>query len=116
MKHVQLLTLIIAAGTVGQLSSAMRAQTVPAVPAPAPTASHKAAAEELLEAMDYREIYDRSVVESVDEGIRAHPDTARMRNLMMDYAKRRLMFDALKPDLIQALCDELTEQQLKDIA
>ena len=77
---------------------------------------HQRAAEELLEAMRYEQIADRSMYEEIEQGIRQHPHTESMRDIMYEFARKHLSFASMKTELVGAFCEEFSESELRELA
>ncbi|CAN5567135.1 hypothetical protein BH09PLA1_BH09PLA1_04400 [soil metagenome] len=84
--------------------------------ASAPSASHQAAAEELLDAMKLRATLDQMVGAMLDQQIAANPQIAPFKQIMTDFMRKYMNFDLLKPDFTRMYCEEFSEGELKEIA
>jgi hypothetical protein len=79
------------------------------------SASHQAAALELLTVMNTEKTLTDSIKQMLDLQIKAQPQIAQFRGVMEDFFRKHMSWDALKDDLADAYAQELTEAELKEI-
>jgi hypothetical protein len=81
----------------------------------AENASHRTAAEALLEAANTRNIMQETLEQSVEIQIRNKPELAPFRQVMKTFMAKHLGYEALKDDLAVLFMAEFTEKDLKQI-
>ncbi len=81
----------------------------------AENASHRAAAEALLEAANARNTMQATLEQSVEIQIRDKPELAPFRQVMKTFMTKHLGYEALKDELAMLFMAEFTEKELKQI-
>lgn len=81
----------------------------------AENASHRAAAEALLEAANARNTMQATLEQSVEIQIRDKPELAPFRQIMKTFLAKHLGYEALKDDLTMLFMAEFTEEELRQI-
>ena len=108
MQRVFLAALIV----IGCLNLRGFAQTAPTTP----SASHVAAAHDLLDAMKLRTTLVQMVNSMLDQQVAANPQIAPYKQIMSDFMKKHMSFDTLKPEFARLYAEEFTEPELKELA
>ena len=101
--------------SLGFLTHSILAQTTAPATSVTITDRHRLVAQTLLDAMNYRELADRAMYEKLEEGIRVRPNTEPMRDLMYEFARKHLSFEALKSEYVTLFCEEFSEDELDDL-
>src|SRR5262245_46489632 len=86
-----------------------------AVPAWADEASHKKAAEELLEALNTEKVLAASINASLDAQVKGNPGLAPFKEVMKKFFDKHMSYKALKDDMIKLYVKEFKEEELKDL-
>ena len=87
-----------------------------AVPAAAPTASHRAAAVEYLEAKGTPQLLERTCRTMLEKQLAAQPNLAEHREKLLEFYRGAFGFAALKDDLANIYMREYTEEELRELA
>lgn len=77
--------------------------------------SHRAAAEEMLKVSEMEKSFSNVIEQSIDVQIKANPQLAPLRPVMIKFMSKHLNFENLKDDLIKLHMNEFTEPELKEI-
>jgi len=79
-------------------------------------ASHRQAAEELLQVMNIEKQMETAMNQMLDIQMRTQPTIAPYRDVLRKFLSKHLSFAALKDDLVQIYMDEFTESELRQIS
>jgi len=100
------------------LSAAAAALGVVLAAAPAraqPSAQQRAAATELLMAMHVPEVLDASVQQMLDQQIRAAPELQGVQDVMREFARRFVSWEALREQYVDIYAGTFTEDELRQM-
>lgn len=86
------------------------------LPAMATPASHRQAAEELLDVSGMKGSMDRIIVQMVEMQLSQKPVLAPYREVLLQFFNKYLGFNSIKYDFIDIYIEEFSEQELKAIA
>ena len=86
------------------------------VPAAEPTASHRAAAVEYLEAKGTPQLLERHCLNMLEKQIAVAPELAEHREKLLEFYRGSFGFAALKDDLAAIYAREYTEEELRELA
>jgi uncharacterized protein len=78
--------------------------------------SHRAAAEEMLQAANTEQTMQAAIDQVLDVQIKANPELAPVKGVMKKFFAKHLSYAALKDDLIKIHMEQFTETELKEIA
>jgi len=78
-------------------------------------ASHRLAAERLLDAMQMETVATEAAARTILEFLAAHPVWRAHRDVLVDYVEERIGWEALKPDVAQIYAETFTERELGDL-
>jgi hypothetical protein len=77
--------------------------------------SHRAAAEELMQAANMEKLLQASVDVALNQQIKANPQLAPFKDVMHKFLSKHMSYAAIKDDLIAMYVAEFTEQELKEV-
>ncbi|HET7461630.1 MAG TPA: DUF2059 domain-containing protein [Longimicrobium sp.] len=80
-----------------------------------PSAGQRAAATELLMAMHVPEVLDASVRQMLDEQIRAAPELQGVQDVMREFARRFVSWEALREQYVDIYASSFTEDELREM-
>jgi hypothetical protein len=78
-------------------------------------ASHRAAVTKLFDTMHMKELLDSSMVQMTDMQIKANPEIAPFRQILLDFVSKYMNWDALAPDMTKLYMETFTEQEIKEL-
>ena len=78
--------------------------------------SHRAAAEEMLEAANTEQAMQAAIDQTLAVQVKANPQLEPAKGVMKKFFAKHLSYAALKDDLIKIHMEEFTESELKEIA
>jgi hypothetical protein len=81
----------------------------------APTASHRKAAEELLDVTGLKTSMDRMIKQMVEMQLRQKPGMDAYRDVFLQFFSKHLGFNSIKSDFIDIYTEEFTEQELRKL-
>jgi uncharacterized protein len=87
----------------------------PAVRAADDPVTLKAAAEELLKAMNTEKVLADSVDPTLDMMTKINPQLAAHREVMNTFLRKHLLWDAIKDDLIALYAKEYTAEEMREL-
>ena len=89
----------------------------PAAPAAAPISpAHKAAVQELFSAMKLKTELQRLPDAMINSEVGRNPGLAPFRDVMVNWLKKYLTWDAMEPQLINLYAETYSEAELKELA
>lgn len=98
------------------VSAAVLGVALAAAPARAqPSAEQRAAATELLMAMHVPEVLDASVQQMLDQQIRAAPELQGVQDVMREFARRYVSWEALREQYVDIYAGSFTEDELRQM-
>jgi hypothetical protein len=80
-----------------------------------PSAGQRAAATELLMAMHVPEVLNASVQQMLDAQIRAAPELQGVQDVMRDFARRFVSWEALREQYVDIYASSFTEDELREM-
>lgn len=100
------------------LSIAVAQDTKPAAESEAATESaakdsHTAAVEEFFLVMKMKETTDRTTEQMMDMQIAQQPQLAAFKDVMTDFLRKHVSYDALKDDMVKLYRNEFTEDEIR---
>ena len=98
-----------------KILAALLAFCAVAVFAADPTASHRAAAVEFLEAKGTPQLLENTCRTILAKQIAIQPQLAKHREKLLEFYRRALGFEALKDDLAAIYAREYTEDELREL-
>jgi len=78
--------------------------------------SHRAAAEDMLQAANTEQTMQAAIDQVLDAQIKANPQLEQVKGVMKSFFAKHLSYGALKDDLIKIHMEQFTEAELKEIA
>lgn len=72
-------------------------------------------AERLLAAIDMQKTLDAAIALNVDAQVKAQPELAPFRQVMLDFFHKYMSYEALKVQLVEAYAEAFTADELKQI-
>jgi hypothetical protein len=78
-------------------------------------ATHRAAAEALLNLMDMDNLLNQSIDQMLDMQVKQNPQIGQFRTQMKAFLSKYMSWASMKDDMIKIYTDEFTEQELKDL-
>jgi uncharacterized protein len=78
--------------------------------------SHRAAAEDMLEAANVEQAMQAAIDQTLAVQIKANPQLEPVKGVMKKFFAKHLSYSALKDDLIKIHMEQFTEPELKEIA
>ena len=72
-------------------------------------------AEKLLNIIGMEEVFDQTITQMLDLEMQKNPSLAPFRGVMMEFFRKHMSYEVLKPDLLKIYADEFTADELKDI-
>ena len=101
----------------GPLFAALLALAAPALAAQESAAapSHLAAAKQLLEVTHVRELMDTSATKMLDAQLQQAPQLAPFAEIMRDFYREQMRWDALEPEFVRLYTEVFSEQELHDM-
>jgi len=95
------------------------APAAPAAPTPGPTpnaAAHAAAAQELFKALKLQSGLSDTANAMIDSEIGRNPGLTPYRDVMVNWLKKYMTWEAMQPELTKMYTDTFTEPELKQMA
>lgn len=80
-----------------------------------PSAEQRAAATELLMAMHVPEVLDASVQQMLDQQVSAAPELAGVQDVMREFARRYVSWEALREQYVDIYAGSFTEDELRQM-
>lgn len=80
-----------------------------------PSAGQRAAATELLMAMHVPEVLNASVQQMLDAQIRAAPELQGVQDVMRDFARRYVSWEALREQYVDIYASSFSEDELREM-
>jgi hypothetical protein len=77
--------------------------------------SHRAAAEEMLQACDMEKTMQATLNQVLDVQVKAHPDLLPVKDVLKAFLNKHISYPAVKEDLIRMYTAEFTEAELKEV-
>ena len=81
----------------------------------ASSASHRKAAEELLDVTDLKNSMDRMITQMVEMQLQQKPGMDAYRDVFLQFFSKHLGFNSIKSDFIDIYTEEFTEQELRKL-
>jgi hypothetical protein len=81
----------------------------------APSASHRKAAEELLDVTGLKTSMERMITQMVEIQLRQKPGMDAYRDVFLQFFTKYLGFNSIKSDFIDIYTEEFTEQELRKL-
>ena len=78
-------------------------------------ATHRAAAEALLNLMDMDNLLNQSIDQMLDMQVKQNPAIATYKAQMKTFLSKYMSWASMKDDMIKIYMDEFTEQELKEL-
>jgi hypothetical protein len=69
----------------------------------------------LLDELDMQATLDQTIVVTLDAQIKAQPQLAPYRQTMLDFFRKYMSYESLKPDMIKIYEEAFTEQELSEL-
>ena len=86
-----------------------------AAAAPVHAAGKRVEAERLFQAMDMQATLDAAINMSLESEIRTNPSLEPYRGVMLEFFRKYMSYESLKPDFIKIYEDAFTEEELAQI-
>jgi uncharacterized protein len=78
-------------------------------------ATHRAAAEALLNLMDMDNLMSQSIDQMLDMQVKQNPAIGQFKDQMKTFLAKYMSWASMKEDMIKIYTDEFTEQELKEL-
>jgi hypothetical protein len=111
--------LLVAALAVVSAPACKKGPGVPATPTPTPTpnaAAHAAAAQELFKALKLQSGLSDTANAMIDSEIGRNPGLTPYRDVMVNWLKKYMTWEAMQPELTKMYTDTFSEAELKQMA
>ncbi|MEO8160934.1 MAG: DUF2059 domain-containing protein [Arenimonas sp.] len=86
-----------------------------ALPSPALSQPARTQAAALLDQLDMQATLDQTIVVTLDAQIKAQPQLAPYRETMIEFFRKYMSYQSLKPDMIRIYEEAFTEQELSEL-
>ncbi len=81
----------------------------------APSASHRQAAEALLDVTGLKTSMDRMITQMVEMQLRQKPEMGPYRDILLQFFTKYLGFNSIKYDFVDIYTEEFNEQELREL-
>lgn len=77
--------------------------------------SHRRVAEELAQVLQIDRLLQQSYEQMLDVQVQANPDLKPYRDVMLDFFRKHMTWDALKDDLLNLYAEHFSESEMQEL-
>jgi hypothetical protein len=81
----------------------------------AATPESRVEAERLLQTLDMQKTLDEAIRVNLDAQVKAQPELAPFRQVMLDFFSKYMSYESLKPQLVETYAEAFTAKELQEI-